>query len=400
MLLRSCENCRRKKRKCSGDHPACVRCKAQGETCTYRPTARFLKPRQGGGSGSGAVRKSPYTKRKKRASIASTQSPQLHDPAMPGMGSRPRALSVVAAALKNAHHRHMGASPLNVTALAPADLMLSPPLTVTPAGLSPGSVSTSDFADALDPLSRPGMVAASGLAYMSPTAATTPLRSASGSGFPDDGSTNASSPQLLLSTGNSLAGPPPAAAMGTPQQQFMYSQGLVGANTAAAAAAMAAVATAVSQAPPAFYDAAEYSRLLASAITQEQAASALMSSVSPSAANMPAFQRQPAATSLPREQSMAPYTANVPYSFGTQPQPTAFSAWPQQQPPPPPLPQQQPLTDPLGFGGVSVEMASVSLSPHVLLASASEGFTAAGSATALDAILPQSKNIFAEWFVQ
>ncbi|KAI8321805.1 hypothetical protein GQ54DRAFT_261138, partial [Martensiomyces pterosporus] len=46
-LLRSCENCRRKKRKCSGHKPACTRCKAQNETCVYRPTARYFKPRSG-----------------------------------------------------------------------------------------------------------------------------------------------------------------------------------------------------------------------------------------------------------------------------------------------------------------------------------------------------------------
>ncbi|KAJ2304729.1 hypothetical protein IWW55_001782 [Coemansia sp. RSA 2706] len=119
-LLRSCESCRRKKRKCSGDRPTCSRCAAQNDTCQYRPTARFLKPR-----GQPALRK---PKAKKRLADA----------------QRPRAMSAVAAALTREHP---------VAALAPADLMLGPPgLTVTP-GLSPGS----------DVSPQP-----SGLAYMAP----------------------------------------------------------------------------------------------------------------------------------------------------------------------------------------------------------------------------------------
>ncbi|KAJ1774201.1 hypothetical protein LPJ77_004679 [Coemansia sp. RSA 2523] len=121
-LLRSCESCRRKKRKCSGDRPSCSRCTAQGEQCVYRPTARFLKPR----SNIVAARKTHA--KKKRASLDA--------------GVRPRAMSVLS--------EHM------VTALAPADLVLSPPMSVTPAGLSPGSSS--------DALNSPTDVM--GLSYM------------------------------------------------------------------------------------------------------------------------------------------------------------------------------------------------------------------------------------------
>ncbi|KAJ2771520.1 hypothetical protein IWQ57_002175, partial [Coemansia nantahalensis] len=40
-FLRSCERCRSKKRKCSGDKPACAWCRDHGIPCRYRRTARF-----------------------------------------------------------------------------------------------------------------------------------------------------------------------------------------------------------------------------------------------------------------------------------------------------------------------------------------------------------------------
>ncbi|KAI9468815.1 hypothetical protein BX667DRAFT_518155 [Coemansia mojavensis] len=91
-LLRSCESCRRKKRKCSGERPTCTRCQAQGDTCIYRPTARFLKPRNTG------VRKPAKKKR---------------------VAERPRAMSAAISA-----------------GMAPGELC-APSLTITPAGLSP-----------------------------------------------------------------------------------------------------------------------------------------------------------------------------------------------------------------------------------------------------------------------
>ncbi|KAJ2450049.1 hypothetical protein EV183_004545 [Coemansia sp. RSA 2336] len=90
-LLRSCESCRRKKRKCSGERPTCTRCQAQGDTCIYRPTARFLKPRNTG------VRKPAKKKR---------------------VAERPRAMSAAMSA-----------------GMAPE--LCAPSLTITPAGLSP-----------------------------------------------------------------------------------------------------------------------------------------------------------------------------------------------------------------------------------------------------------------------
>ncbi|KAJ1956955.1 hypothetical protein EC988_001077, partial [Linderina pennispora] len=95
-LLRSCENCRRKKRKCSGNKPTCTRCKAQGETCVYRPTARFFKPRHS------------ETTARKRASVS--------DPCHTIAKGRQRTKAVQKKTLS-----------IHEQTLAPADLMLRTP---------------------------------------------------------------------------------------------------------------------------------------------------------------------------------------------------------------------------------------------------------------------------------
>ncbi|KAJ2350971.1 hypothetical protein IWW50_005368 [Coemansia erecta] len=272
-LLRSCESCRRKKRKCSGDRPTCSRCKAQGEECTYRPTARFLKPR------SNMVRKT-HTPKKKRASLGDTS-----------LGTRPRAMSAMAAALSSEQpHQHM-----SLTVLAPADLMLSPPLSITPAGLSPGSVSdAADVSPRLD-------VGAAGLSYMTPNV------------FPAGRST--ASPQMLLAS--ELA------------PQLMYPQPMV----------------------PPLCDAADYSQLLASAITQQQA-TAMMAVTS---GMMPNVQHpMNMLASLP-DASLAPP------SMSTWPDPTLFSP---------------------------------------MYPMSAQDSRANSTVSTLDSILPQPKNIFSEWFVQ
>ncbi|KAJ2584267.1 hypothetical protein GGH95_000495, partial [Coemansia sp. RSA 1836] len=46
-FLRSCERCRQKKRKCSGDKPACAWCSSHSVPCRYRRTARFKKQLEG-----------------------------------------------------------------------------------------------------------------------------------------------------------------------------------------------------------------------------------------------------------------------------------------------------------------------------------------------------------------
>ncbi|KAJ2057997.1 hypothetical protein GGI17_005318 [Coemansia sp. S146] len=101
-LLRSCENCRRKKRKCSGNRPACTRCSAQGEKCVYRPTARFFKPARHSID-------NPTTARK-RSTATNIAKHQYR---------RPRALSAFAAA-----QDRLKQDP-GLGTLAPADLMLS-----------------------------------------------------------------------------------------------------------------------------------------------------------------------------------------------------------------------------------------------------------------------------------
>ncbi|KAJ1731960.1 hypothetical protein LPJ72_003672 [Coemansia sp. Benny D160-2] len=259
-LLRSCENCRRKKRKCSGDKPTCVRCTAQGEKCTYRPTARFFKPRaNGSGSGNGNHRVSHSSK--KRASVDHVSSvggssmvtkSRFHHYSATGNGldglsgspRRPRAMSTVTAALANMHGTHMalGGSqsamqqrmPGGVTALAPADLMLSPvagggmqtdilPSPSTPSTLQPGSAPClRQLGDApqqyfqMQQQSKMGLgrslnnanaATISGLAYMMPSAAGDEDAMTSSSTYYTSPSTNSTPPQLLLNMDFSFAQP-------------------------------------------------------------------------------------------------------------------------------------------------------------------------------------------------
>ncbi|KAJ1746937.1 hypothetical protein LPJ58_005598, partial [Coemansia sp. RSA 1591] len=42
-FLHSCERCRQKKRRCSGDKPACAWCRDHNISCRYRRTLRFNK---------------------------------------------------------------------------------------------------------------------------------------------------------------------------------------------------------------------------------------------------------------------------------------------------------------------------------------------------------------------
>ncbi|KAJ1948646.1 hypothetical protein EC988_005088, partial [Linderina pennispora] len=46
-FLHSCERCRQKKRKCSGDKPACAWCRGHGIPCRYRRSMRFKKQLEG-----------------------------------------------------------------------------------------------------------------------------------------------------------------------------------------------------------------------------------------------------------------------------------------------------------------------------------------------------------------
>ncbi|PIA14969.1 hypothetical protein COEREDRAFT_93606 [Coemansia reversa NRRL 1564] len=393
-LLRSCESCRRKKRKCSGDRPVCTRCKAQGECCSYRPTARFLKPRHT--QNSSVHRKSPQ--RKKRASIPNTsaQHHQFFDHHATADG-RPRAMSVVAAALKNAQRQAAAAAAASppVSTLAPADLMLSSPLSIATGGHSPSTVSAPDLSDITDSPNRLGMASGGGLAYMS---APTPASAIAFPASENKSTAGTASPQMLLGSDMSLV---------TQQQQHMYPQNL-------------AAAMVTSHQPLALCDAVDYNSLLVNAITQQQAA-ALMAAASPvSGVITPdTVQRQhlshtttnvaPAAiyspplstttslhsamsTSSPLADAAHPHSNVAPYQFCAQPQ-FGFSMWPS-------LPADPVLTT---TSGTAPAMAAMACSPQNFFTAAgtSDGLAmAANSMTTLDAILPQSKNLFSEWFVQ
>lgn len=122
-LLRSCENCRRKKRKCSGDKPTCTRCQAQNECCEYRPTARYFKPARQ--QSKGGVRKPPVLKKKSPVAKKSP-SPEITTEQLPEL---PVSL------LDDTGGLSYMATPTSLTA-SPQDLLLSmysPPLaTISP----------------------------------------------------------------------------------------------------------------------------------------------------------------------------------------------------------------------------------------------------------------------------
>ncbi|KAJ2710982.1 hypothetical protein H4R19_003472 [Coemansia spiralis] len=355
-LLRSCESCRRKKRKCSGDRPACTRCKAQGECCTYRPTARFLKPRAEGDPL--AQHKVPHTK-KKRASIASTPLYRMYGSASPAhTAARPRATSVLAA-LRGGHyhpHHHPFADPI---AYAPTDLMYVP------------SLPTSDVTTLAGPSPQPGLAPASnpnGLAYMS--TAATPSGSGSGS----------------LSAFSLCDDEPLTLAAPVSDQHYLYPQCLASSQPAA-----------------------DYSQMLASAITQQQAAAALISAASMGATPMMCSPQQSLATGSPMPDMAAAGSAAAYFSLGAQhlvslPQWSTTAAA---------------YADPALLGTAMATPAMVAAaipsmpfpmqsmqSMQSMPVGASDGgaaaavAAAAGYAGALDAILPQSKTALSEWFAQ
>ncbi|KAJ1789027.1 hypothetical protein LPJ59_005423 [Coemansia sp. RSA 2399] len=251
-MLRSCENCRRKKRKCSGDKPTCTRCAAQGEGCTYRPTARYFKPRANGMGHSSKKRASMDHVSSAGGGSMVTKSRFHHTANNSGFGGfdsarRPRAMSTVTAALGNMHGTHMsimngsqGAMrqqqqqqrmSVGVTALAPADLMLSPAVAgaaaqadiltspSTPSLVQPGSAPCfRQFGDA--PLTQqqqqqqylqmqhPKMAFGNvnGLAYMMPpVGGGDEDATASSSTYYTSTSTNSTPPQLLLNMDFSFA---------------------------------------------------------------------------------------------------------------------------------------------------------------------------------------------------
>ncbi|KAJ2845819.1 hypothetical protein GGI22_006431, partial [Coemansia erecta] len=259
-MLRSCENCRRKKRKCSGDKPTCTRCAAQGEGCTYRPTARYFKPRANGMGHSSKKRASMDHVSSAGGGSMVTKTRFHHTANSSGFGGfdsarRPRAMSTVAATLGNMHGTHIpimdgsqGAMrqqqqqrmSAGVTALAPADLMLSPVVAgaaaqadvltspPTPSLVQPGSAPCfRQFGDAPLPqqqqqqqqqqylqMQQPKMAFGNvnGLAYMMPpVGGGDEDATASSSTYYTSPSTDSTPPQLLLNMDFSFAQPSSAA---------------------------------------------------------------------------------------------------------------------------------------------------------------------------------------------
>ncbi|KAJ2556805.1 hypothetical protein EV175_001757 [Coemansia sp. RSA 1933] len=248
-MLRSCENCRRKKRKCSGDKPTCTRCGAQGEACTYRPTARYFKPRANGTAGFGSSHRLGNAS-KKRASMDHVSSAggsgmvtkaRFHhsgsnNSGFGGLdgGRRQRAMSTVTAAHMSSMNgssqgmmqQRMSAA-AGVTALAPADLMLSPavagcavqtdiiPSPSTPSSMQPGSAPClRQFGDIpsqqylqMQQQSKMAFGNVNGLAYMMPPVGGDEDATASSSTYYTSPSTNSTPPQLLLNMDFSFAQP-------------------------------------------------------------------------------------------------------------------------------------------------------------------------------------------------
>ncbi|KAJ1814648.1 hypothetical protein LPJ56_004794 [Coemansia sp. RSA 2599] len=328
-LLRSCENCRRKKRKCSSHKPVCTRCKAQGETCYYRPTARYFKPLRNNLEKAAAAAASPSaaaTHGRKRASLASTA---LKSRSKDISGGRPRALSAVSA-LKKMH------VPEGITSLSPAELMLSTASAFTSQPISPMSpsyhhpyanltnqqqqqhhhhqkqhnqkqqqgMSQKDLIYGVSsvPMSAPASASADGLSYMGGLAisgAGCLEESSSGiltpqTSLPQLPISSASTPQMMLngqefafgsvsptmvispSSSSPLASSPTsisasaAAAVAAAQQQQQQQQYLYP-QTIAASAAMAAMAAMSGQSPAIYPPESDYSQMvLASALSRQQ----------------------------------------------------------------------------------------------------------------------------------
>ncbi|KAJ2004430.1 hypothetical protein H4R26_002526 [Coemansia thaxteri] len=349
-MLRSCENCRRKKRKCSGNRPSCTRCKSQDEECVYRPTARFFRPmRHNSADGSSAVRRRPRV----AAAAAAATTPIAKQ-------RRPRALSAVASAIRRFQPEAGQGS------LAPADLMLSSSSQLPP----PPPLATAAFATTLS--------VTDGLAYMS-AAASVDGADAGVTPTPYT-STSLSPPQMLLNTEFVFGGGPPPASSApimsvtapSPLCDSDYTRLLL-ANaisrqqvTAAMMAAVAAAATA-GGAPPMLY-------------SPPLSASSFSTGISAT---------PPLADSVPSPYS-APYPLCTPNAGYPQP---ALTVWPSPTdfvnsnlaPQPPMLPYQ-----PQQF---LANMAMAAAPP-----TAATNMPPPSVGDFVHAFLPQSKNTFPEWF--
>ncbi|KAJ2784761.1 hypothetical protein GGI15_002159 [Coemansia interrupta] len=240
-LLRSCEQCRRKKRKCSGHKPTCTRCKAQGESCVYRPTARYFKPMRNSlekhhaSSGASATATAAATHYHRKRASATASGAMTSTPKSRARDSiaanRPRAMSAISA-LKNNR-------PENIFSLSPDELMMDDSFALSVSQQhSPRFPTSTDFGirgqeaySPVDVFSAAAFAAAAaasassstaspsvdGLAYMSGLASVGVIPNQS-SAFADDLAGGLTPQQTSLSL--SLPAAAAAAAAATPQLLF------------------------------------------------------------------------------------------------------------------------------------------------------------------------------------
>ncbi|KAJ1950934.1 hypothetical protein FBU59_000444 [Linderina macrospora] len=335
-LLRSCENCRRKKRKCSGNKPTCTRCKAQGEACVYRPTARFFKPRHS------------ETTTRKRASLSG--------PCHTIGKARQRSKSTQ----KKPHSIHE-------QTLAPADLMLrTPEIDMSQSLLLQGGplpLSPAAYTGAPDLVS----LVTDGLSYMS-TASVDELSHMSASPeMPLNPDFPFASPTTVLTPGPAITSSPGQMpiVMQTQQQQQQFQ------NSVAAAAAV--LAGTPSTTPTSSVFPTDYSQLLASALTQPGSLAAASLAASCAMSASPDNLITPMLYSPPRT-AQGSLGSNVgecsPYMLYTTPNPTV-----------PSLPSGQSL-----------------LGAQAALATSGVAMVPGNAALVINATMPQSTNLFPEWF--
>ncbi|KAJ1720446.1 hypothetical protein LPJ53_004936 [Coemansia erecta] len=425
-LLRSCEQCRRKKRKCSGHKPSCTRCKAQGESCVYRPTARYFKPMRNSvekhhasssASSTASATTAHYHRKRTSATTAAaaaaaatlTPKSRARDSLT---ASRPRAMSAIAA-LKNGR-------PENIFSLSPDELMVDDRLVMSSSQQhSPRFPTSTDFGmrgqeaySPVDVFSAAAFAAAAaaasassnaaspsvdGLAYMSGLASVGVIPNQSPA-FTDDiaggltpqqtslslslpaasiAAAAAATPQLLFNGQDFAFTPvspnmlltPSAATFAQQQQQQLYQQSFAAVTAAAAGATL--------------YP--DYNEMvLASAINSQQQqqpmakAAALMGHASSHLYSPPLS----ASSFSPAGLSATPPLTESPYSgyASTLQQQQQFSMWPQ-------VAASEPLD-----AIANNHMASMLVQPLMANLPVSP-LNPAG--TGLDFVLPQSKS---EWF--
>ncbi|KAJ1938969.1 hypothetical protein GGF37_004592 [Kickxella alabastrina] len=185
-LLRSCENCRRKKRKCSGHKTTCTRCKAQGEHCVYRPTARFFKPARK----SAEIKAATHCKKQRSSAFGQAYSGHqggvrrsrgsLDVANRSSAEQRPRAMSAISALKKIQTERQSGsllAPGELVVAMECGDVSASPSPAIGYSQMLPAAFDRLAPVDLMSGGEDSGLVA-DGLSYMGGLAAAMPSATA------------------------------------------------------------------------------------------------------------------------------------------------------------------------------------------------------------------------------